>query len=40
VLKSYLASTISEKGRIRIRILEAQNQEDPEDPDPKHWLVM
>jgi hypothetical protein len=33
VLKSNLASIISEKGKIRIRILEVQKHEDPADPE-------
>jgi hypothetical protein len=33
VLKSYFASIISEKGRVRIWILKAQKHADP---DPQH----
>jgi len=38
VFKSYFASIISEKGRIRIRIriLEAKKHADSADPDPQH----
>ncbi len=35
VVKSYFASIISEKGRIR----EAQKHADPTDPDPQHYFL-